>query len=497
MKKIILINSPVYESDDKRNFLPLGICYLAAALRKNDYICDIYDGNLDYPTIDEIATTAVQYDMVGISSNTVNFPNAIKIAETIKRIKNIPIILGGHHATFEHKTIINTYDCFDVIICGEGDTAIVKLCDDFFTNGKFENKITGVTYLNLAGEKVFAESILLEENVENLPFPVRDNQEKYPRKPLPYENDKLYVSISTSRGCPYGCSFCSVTNFRNKWVARKADDVAEEAYQLYKNYPDIFIVFADDNFYIDPERSKEIISKIQKKCGEKIGFSFATRADQILRHGPEYLSFFKENGCYSIELGVENGSNDMLKRFCKNITADQNRQAIQLIRKQGIYVAVDYILFDPETSLYELKENIGFMKSANIFGHYPPLLFNRVKPYPGTLFSQHFTSETDDDYFKYKEVYDIFECIQQYKDDFHKRVNLVMDIIESSLQAGNNAKFLKTDYIWLKMLPYNIFEKLVNSKMDYFIAYHALLNEMQIEDHISFLEERYAFKSKE
>ena len=492
MKRIVLINSPVYESDDKRNFLPLGICYLAAALRNNEYCCDICDGNLDYPTIDEIADMALGYDMVGISSNTINFPNAIKIAEAIKKIKDIPILLGGHHATFEHESIIKQYHCFDAIIRGEGETAIVQLCNDYFRNGSFSYKINGVTYKNLKGQVCLSDVILHEDDIETVAFPIRDSQEKYPRKPLPYEHDKLYVSISTSRGCPYGCSFCSVTSFRSKWVARNAESVAEEAYSLYKNYSDIFIVFADDNFYIDPERSKEIISRINEKCGEKIGFSFATRADQIIRNGSEYLRFFKDNGCYSIELGVENGSNNMLKRFCKNTTADQNSRAIKMIREQGIYVAVDYILFDPETSVEELKENITFMKSANIFGHYPPLLFNRIKPYPGTKFTEQFGYVSDENYFINKNVNDIFECIQKYKVEFQGRVSKLMDVIELNIQAGNADRLQKGDYLWLKMLPYNLFERLVTCNTSNFYGYYdSLIEDLKIENRISFLENKY------
>lgn len=492
MKKIILINCPVYDSDDKRIFLPLGICYLAAALRNNDYICDICDANLNNPTIDEIVRMAVNYDMVGISSNTINFHNAVIIAEAIKNIKNIPILLGGHHATFEHEFIIKQYNCFDAIIRGEGETAIVQLCNDFFRNGSFSYKINGVTYKNLDGQICLSDTIILEDDIETSAFPIRDNQGEYPRKPLPYANDKLYVSISTSRGCPYGCSFCSVTSFRSKWVARSAESVAEEAYSLYKAYSDIFIVFADDNFYINPERSKEIIRKINAKCGEIIGFSFATRADQIIRNGSEYLRFFKDNGCYSIELGVENGSNNVLKRFCKNTTANQNRLAIKMIREHGIYVAVDYILFDPETSIEELKDNIIFMKSANIFGHYPPLLFNRIKPYPGTKFTQQFGYISDEDYFKHKSVNDIYECIQKYKEELHSRISGFMDIIELNIQAGKSDRSQKSDYIWLKMLPYNVFEKLVNcNTSNYYEYYDSLISDMKIEEHISFFENKY------
>lgn len=491
MKKIILINSPVYDTEDKRIFLPLGICYLAAALRNNNYHCDILDANLRYYSIDEIVNTAVQYDLVGISSNTINFQNAINIAQKIKNIKDIPIILGGHHATFEHKSIINKYKCFDAIIRGEGERRIVQLCDDFFANGTFLQRIDGVTYRNFRGDISLADTIALDDDIESLDFPIRDNQGEYPRKPLPYENEKLYVSISTSRGCPYGCSFCSVTSFRSKWVARSAESVAEEAYYLYKTYSDIFLVFADDNFYIDPERSKEIISKINTKCKKTIGFSFATRADQIIRNGSDYLRFFKENGCYSIELGVENGADSVLKRFCKNTSAVQNKLAIKMIREQGIHVAVDYILFDPETSIEELKENIIFMKDADIFGHYPPILYNRVKSYPGTSFTKRYGYIPDEHYFADRNVNDVFECIQSFAATFQKRIGAIVDIIETNVYAGHEDYLQKSEYIFLRMLPYNIFEKLVNCRMDYNEYYSDLISELNVEEIVSLLEKKY------
>ena len=89
------------------------------------------------------------------------------------------------------------------------------------------------------------------------------------------------------------------------------------------------------------------------------------------------------------------------------------------------------------------------MKSANIFGHYPPLLFNRIKPYPGTKFTEQFGYISDEDYFKDKNVNDIYECIQKFKEELHKRINRLMDIIELNIQAGNADRSQKGDYIWL------------------------------------------------
>ena len=491
MKKVLLINTPIYDSDDKRNFLPLGICYLAASLRENRYHCDILDGNVRFTPIEEIVEQALCYDLVGISTNTINFDNAIEIARKIKSRRNLPILLGGHHATFEHKTIINEYNCFDAIVRGEGESAIVALCNDYFSHNGFSEKITGVTYKDLRGTVFLSDTILLNDEIDELPFPVRDGQENYPRKPFPNEQDKLYVSISTSRGCPYGCSFCSVTSFRPKWVARKAEKVAEEAYQLFKKHKDIYIVFADDNFYVDPERSKNIISKIQERCGVKLGFSFATRADQIIQNGAGNLKFFKENGCCSIELGVENGANRMLERCCKKTTAEENKYAIDLIRENGIHVAVDYIMFDPETTIDELKENVEFMKSANIYGLFPPLMYNRIKPYPGTRFTEKYGYISDKEYFRDANVEAVFESIQKYKTDYFDDVNSLIDYLEQKIEAEQAGHKEKADYIWIATLPYRIFEALVNCTSNIYEEYESLVKRFKLQEHFCYLKQRY------
>ena len=131
------------------------------------------------------------------------------------------------------------------------------------------------------------------------------------------------------------------------------------------------------------------------------------------------------------------------------------------------------------------------MKSANIFGHYPPLLFNRIKPYPGTKFTGQFGYISDADYFKYKSVNDIFECMQKYKEDFQKRISRLVDIIELNIQAGKVDCSQKVDYIWLRMLPYNIFEKLVYCKSDYYGQYNSIIYNLKIEEHISLFESKY------
>ncbi|HCL01558.1 MAG TPA: hypothetical protein DHW61_03945, partial [Lachnoclostridium phytofermentans] len=285
---ILFINSPNYDSDDKRRLRPLGICSLAATLRAKGYRCDIIDPNADdvIMSIPKIIKKIAEgeYGLIGISSVTPNFHHAVNLAQQIKKVFDIVVILGGVHATFSHEQIVNEYDCFDVIIRGEGELAITKLTQDLFENHTFTYPIEGCTYRKMNGKIHVASSINSLDSLDKLNPPVQDNIFNYSQTIV---DGRLLKNISliSSRGCPYDCIFCSVTSLRRKWITRKIEDIANEVLSIYQKSRDIFLVYSDDNFFIDKDRAIDIVETINTLCREKINFCFATRTDLIVRHG--------------------------------------------------------------------------------------------------------------------------------------------------------------------------------------------------------------------
>lgn len=166
-KKIVLLNAPMYSSVDKRHFPPLGIASIAASLREKGYSCDVIDGDLpEYQSIEKIVVCLLDYDLIGISATTPSLPNAVIIAERIKQVKEIPIVLGGHCATFMHNVIIEKYNCFDAIIRGEGESPLVALCDDYFSHGALTIPFDFLTAKNINGVRHIAKSIAVEEDLD-------------------------------------------------------------------------------------------------------------------------------------------------------------------------------------------------------------------------------------------------------------------------------------------------------------------------------------------
>ena len=146
--------------------------------------------------------------------------------------------------------------------------------------------------------------------------------------------------------------------------------------QLLKITPNLIISFIDDNFFVDVDRSLKIMEGLYKL---DVKFIFATRVNQLI-FAQLYLHKIKEYGCLSIEVGIENGSDSVLKRFKKNTTVEENLMALKLLKIAKINVGIDFITFDSFTTISELKENIDFMKKAQIWGVHPVFFYNRIIP---------------------------------------------------------------------------------------------------------------------
>lgn len=490
--KIVLLNAPLKISVDDRHFPPLGIGSMAASLRAKGYVCDIIDGDLpENQSVEAIVERLLTYDLIGISATTPSLQNAVWIAEMVKKVRDIPIVLGGHCATFMHQEIVERYTCFDVIVRGEGESAIIALCKDYFANGMFAKAHDYITAKNINGRPHLAKTIAIEEDLDSLPFPIRDGFGQY------FDNNEI-ITISSSRGCPYGCSFCSATNFRSKWGFRSPQNIADEVYEIFLKKKDFKIIFVDDNFYVNPVRSIEILKKIQEKCGRKFEFVFATRADQIVNNGVEYLEELKQYGCIEIEMGIENGSTSALKRYNKNISPEQNKQAIQMLLALQIRPAVDYVLFDPETTRDELSENVNFLKSAKLWGYDPPLIYERIVTFPGTEFTKRHPQLYREDciiasniYFQDKQVLEIYKCMQQFRLRYQNKINLLIMQMRSANFCESYAHSYTSELLWLKLLPYRLLEKLVETSKDYRTVYEAFLLGNEVSSRLQKYELKY------
>ena len=462
VKSLLIFCMNDTQSSSDRRMPMLGIAYLQSALEKKGYKCYridpfkkgyIYDEN-------EIINFVIKNDIkvVGFSVLECNYDMSLDLAKKIRIIKNdICIMFGGIYATIKHVELINT-GIIDVVMRGEGEELICELVEDYELNGKFTKRINCCSYKSLGGEKILCNDIAFLNDLDKNVFPNRDECLLY--SSAEFEGKTYYIlPISSSRGCPYGCAFCSVPILGTRWRKRSAENVLEEVNQLLKITPNLIISFIDDNFFVDVDRSLKIMEGLYKL---NVKFIFATRVNQLIL-AQQYLHKIKKYGCLSIEVGIENGSNSVLNRFKKNTTVEENLKALKLLKESKINVGIDYITFDCFTTIDELKENIDFMKKAQIWGVHPVFFYNRIIPYEGTYYNVIMKDRKK--YFDNDDVANVYNMLDMFASKYQTNIDKCYSILYNKNDKTTEELI---DFTYLKIIPYNIFEILVINELTKF-----------------------------
>ena len=351
-----------------RSLQPLGIAYVGATLENAGFDVDLLDCSYLRLSPERAAerVKGSSYDIVGISVVKPTFNWAIKASKLLKKRHNVFVVLGGHAATLQHSYIMKRYAYVDAVVRGEGEQTALELVSRLH-NGESLDGLLGLTFREGSNICVNAPRPLIED-LDVLLYPARHklpSLREY-HKDLP----KLQASILSSRGCPYNCAFCSVSIFYGmspgkKYRARAPSKVVDEIESLVKMGA-TNLVFVDDCFIID-RRAEEISRQLVERSID-INIKITTRVDQIVRNS-KFLPSLRAAGFNSVELGIESFCQRFLDKYNKGTTLSQNEEAIKIVRQHDMDLAVDFIMFDPETTMEDLKQNLYYIRKNNLHYH--------------------------------------------------------------------------------------------------------------------------------
>jgi radical SAM superfamily enzyme YgiQ (UPF0313 family) len=341
-------------------FPSLPLLSLASWVRQNGFHhIDYLDLHARNELVEESAKAVEDFapDIVALTAKTLGWPAVIEIAQMVREAcPNALIVVGGPHLTLYAKESL-TWPCFDIAVVGDGEETFLEICERFENNESLEN-VPG-TVFKVDGKIVDAPARPLSPSIDHYPMPAWDLVDIQGYHCLTLL--KPFATMVTTRGCPWHCGYCSQV-YSEKLRFRKPELVVDEMEYLEKEHGVKEIVFFDETFTIGKRRMRKFARLVQER-GLTVKFNIRARVDTVDR---EVLRDLKAAGLRSIHMGVEAGTDRLLKIMNKQITREQTRRAYRIAREEGIetrgYFMIGYYDASPE----DIEETINFAASLGL-----------------------------------------------------------------------------------------------------------------------------------
>ena len=341
-------------------FPSLALAGLAAWVRQHGYPVGLIDLHVENLMPADAADRVRDFrpDIVALTSKTLGWPAVIEIAQMVRQAApRARVVVGGPHMSIYPKESMS-WDCFDLAVVGDGEETFLELCDRFESGSDWDD-VPGTVVRRPDGEVVQNPARPLPKDIDRYPMPAWDL--------LPVTDYhcltllKPFATMVTTRGCPWHCGYCSQV-YSEKLRFRDIELVVDEMEFLERNYGVREIVFFDETFTIGKRRMIKFSEEVQRR-GLKVKFNIRARVDTVDR---DVVRALKKAGLRSIHMGVEAGTDRVLKIMNKQITREQTEQAFRICREEGVdtrgYFMVGYYDSTPD----DVEDMISFASGLGL-----------------------------------------------------------------------------------------------------------------------------------
>jgi radical SAM superfamily enzyme YgiQ (UPF0313 family) len=364
---------------------PTGLGYLATALRQSGFnniaILDCDKERLSFSDLsDRLKMWRPQ--VVGFQVFSYNFDSVVKSIEIIKQVSlETVILIGGAHVSSTSTTVLEEVKGADYGFAGEGEIGLPMLARRILRGESMSlENIPGLIWRE--GSSIRNNARAGIEDLDNLGFQAWDLMPpaSYYGSPQGVFYKRFPIApISTTRGCPYLCTFCgSGVNMGHKLRLRSMNHVLDEMVMLYKDYGVREYHIIDDMFNFHKNRVFEFCQGIKDRNLD-ISYTFPNglRLNQLDR---ESLQMMKDTGAYAFPVGIESGSQRILDSMKKSLTLECIEEKVNLINSVGLEPNGFFIIGYPGETIDDIKATIRFAKRLKL----RRVHFSNFLPLPGT-----------------------------------------------------------------------------------------------------------------
>jgi len=476
MLKILLINPYCTSNKNERKYPlePLGLLslstYIKKEIEKNSLDIEIKILDIQMEGVESCIKTKSGYrsglsddeikdfikkykpDLVGITNNyTNNTQDVLELSKLIKEsCSKCILVLGGAHATIDHKNIIKTKE-IDAVVRGEGEETFKKIVLSLYNKSGFR-EILGLTYKEKNKIEVNEDGPLIED-INVLPIPDRSliPYEKYLEKTSKiyfFPKNKPIGTLFSARGCPFRCIFCSTQKvWRNKWRSRSPENILKEIEYLMKNYGVREISFQDDQFIGDKHRIIKFCKLLIKK---KLKISFIVPSgitpsliDEKTIELMRKAGFYRI--CFSIDVGTEAARNFARKP----VKIKKMRELIKKTNSKGLWTYATFIIGFPFEKVENVQKTIKYAYSLKL----DFVRFYIAQPHLGSDLYDLYSKEGLINKNIVENYHTLFESIIENKYISSNKLIELRDSAELEYQKFHLRHFLNPIYVIQEFIP--------------------------------------------
>jgi radical SAM superfamily enzyme YgiQ (UPF0313 family) len=351
----------------------MGLLYVGSALKRAGYeveIIHIYEDEIESAAKKIIKKNPL---FVGFSVMTgMQTYHSAQMSKIIKQNSGIPIVWGGIHPTLLPEQCLSE-DYIDIIVMREGEETAVELAKALEKKKPIKN-ILGLGYKGPGGKPCITpmRPFIKDLGTSRIDRDILDFSEYV----FKLHETKRTIAYKASRGCCFSCGFCYNKIFNlNKWRPFPEDVVVDDI-QYFKDQYDIDgVKFYDDNFYVDRKRAISILERIDVPSHTEIRIDFIT--DELAKK-------LKELNSMELMVGIESGSDRMLKLICKGYELDDMKRRVKILAKYGLRVTYSTIIGLPTETNEETWKTLNLMLDIRKMHKNVSYTTGIYMPYPGS-----------------------------------------------------------------------------------------------------------------
>ena len=404
--RLLLIHPPFYRlhrEDWSLDEIPLGLGYLAAVVA-DEKTCDVlvYNadftvaegpapdhayligegrrkyrqgmGNLGHPVWRDVRRTvaAAKPSVVGISVTSPLAASAWRVARIVRDVApDATVVWGGAHASLVPEDILRRYAEVDVCVSGEGERTLPELLHSI-ASGEPLAGVVGVTWRDGAVVRRNPTRPVIED-LDSLPHPAKVTDAnlvdaaRYP--------SRAFATLITARGCPFGCRYCGCDAIWTRRVRqRSARGVLDEMHALRRRHGLDDFVIRDDTFTLSGERLRALCDGMRRA-----GFVWGAQLHPSLADTAR-LQLMSRSGCHTVSIGLETGSETLLRSVRPSMTVAQGIRAAAEVKRHGMRLLAYYLVGLPGETPGSFQETERLMRRVRADLN----VISTFTPYPGT-----------------------------------------------------------------------------------------------------------------